>query len=124
MMLKIVSTNDLMLEDLMKKYQDIALWHYEAIINWWRCEEWRYTCWSSLVCLLNLGAQYDCTTKNILTYSLNMDEFYRVSQCKSAKDMLDVFEVTYMKELMMWKELGNMHWYKSMRCSRCNKVNP
>jgi len=32
-------------------------------------------------------AQYDCNAKNILTSSLNMDEFFRVSQCKSAKEM-------------------------------------
>jgi len=32
-------------------------------------------------------AQYDCTTKNILISSLNMNEFFRVSQCKSEKDM-------------------------------------
>ena len=38
---------------------------------------------------------YDCTRKNILTSSLNMDEFCRASQCKSAKDMWDVLEVTH-----------------------------
>jgi len=32
-------------------------------------------------------AQYDYNAKNILTSSLNMDEFFRVSQCKSAKEM-------------------------------------
>jgi len=32
-------------------------------------------------------AQYNCNTKNILTSSLNMDEFFRVSQCKRAKEM-------------------------------------
>jgi len=31
---------------------------------------------------------------NILTSSLNMDEFFRVSQCKSAKDIQGVLEVT------------------------------
>jgi len=40
-------------------------------------------------------ALYDGTTKNILTSSLNMDELFRVSQCKSVKDMLDVLEVTH-----------------------------
>ena len=39
-------------------------------------------------------AQYDCTTKSILTSSLNMNEFFRFSQCKSAKEMLDAYEVT------------------------------
>jgi len=40
-------------------------------------------------------AQYDCNAKNILASSLNMDEFFRVSQCKSAKKMWDVLEVTH-----------------------------
>jgi len=35
-------------------------------------------------------AQYDCNAKNIITSSLSMDEFFRVSQCKSAKEMWDV----------------------------------
>jgi len=36
------------------------------------------------------GSQYDCNAKNILSSSLNMDEFFRVSQCKSAKEMWEV----------------------------------
>jgi len=39
-------------------------------------------------------AQYDCNAKNITTSSLSMDEFFRVSQCKNAKEMWDVLEVT------------------------------
>ena len=40
-------------------------------------------------------AQYDCNANNILTSSLNMDEFFRVSQCKIAKEMWKVLEVTH-----------------------------
>jgi len=40
-------------------------------------------------------AQYDSTTNNILMYSLNMDDVFRVSQCKSANDMCDVIEVIH-----------------------------
>ena len=40
-------------------------------------------------------AQYDCNPKNILTSSLNMDEFFHVSQCKGAKEMWKVLEVTH-----------------------------
>jgi len=40
-------------------------------------------------------AQYDCNAKNIITSSLSMDEFFRVSQCKNAKEMWDVLEVTH-----------------------------
>jgi len=39
--------------------------------------------------------QYDCNAKNILTSSLNMDEFFRVSQCKSAKKIWEILEVTH-----------------------------
>jgi len=31
--------------------------------------------------------QYDCISKNIITSALNSDEFLRVSQCASAKEM-------------------------------------
>jgi len=40
-------------------------------------------------------AQYDCIAKNIITSALNMDEFFRVSQCNSAKEMWDTLEVTH-----------------------------
>jgi len=40
-------------------------------------------------------AQYDCNAKNIITSSLSIDEFFRVSQCKNAKEMWDVLEVTH-----------------------------
>jgi len=38
--------------------------------------------------------QYDCMTKNIITSTLNLDEFFKVSQCTSAKEMWDILEVT------------------------------
>jgi len=40
-------------------------------------------------------AQYYCNAKNIITSSLSMDEFFRVSKCKNAKEMWDVLEVTH-----------------------------
>ena len=40
-------------------------------------------------------AQYDSLAKNIITSALNMDEFFRVSQCNSAKEMWEVPEVTH-----------------------------
>ena len=40
-------------------------------------------------------SQYDCNAKNILTSFINMDEFFRVSQCNSAKEMWEVLEVTH-----------------------------
>jgi len=40
-------------------------------------------------------AQYDSLAKNIITSGLNMDEFFRVSQCSSAKEMWEVLEVTH-----------------------------
>jgi len=44
--------------------------------------------------LENKKMQYDCIAKNIITSALNLDEFFRVSQCSSAKEMWDIFEVT------------------------------
>jgi len=43
----------------------------------------------------NKRIQYDCVAKNIINLALNMDEFFRVSQCSSAKEMWDILEVTY-----------------------------
>ena len=40
-------------------------------------------------------AQFDCMAKNIITSALNIDEFFRVSQCFSAKEMWDILEVTH-----------------------------
>ncbi|XP_068498204.1 MAR-binding filament-like protein 1 [Phaseolus vulgaris] len=40
-------------------------------------------------------AQYDSLAKNVITSALNMDEFFRVSQCNSVKEMWEVLEVTH-----------------------------
>ena len=40
-------------------------------------------------------AKFDCIAKNIITIALNSDEFFRISQCSSAKEMWDTLEVTY-----------------------------
>nr|KYP34086.1 Copia protein [Cajanus cajan] len=40
-------------------------------------------------------AQYDYRTKNIITSALSIDEFFRISQCKSAKEMWDALQVTH-----------------------------
>jgi len=40
-------------------------------------------------------AQYDSIVKNIITSSLNLDEFFRISQCAYAKEMCDTLEVTH-----------------------------
>jgi len=32
-------------------------------------------------------AQYDCIAKNIITFALNSDKFFRDSQCASSKEM-------------------------------------
>jgi len=36
-----------------------------------------------------------CIAKNIITFTLNLDECFRVSQCSSAKEMWDILEVTH-----------------------------
>jgi len=43
----------------------------------------------------NKCVQYDCVANNIITSALNLDEFFRVSQCSFAKEMLDILEVTH-----------------------------
>ena len=45
--------------------------------------------------LTDLEMQYDCVAKNIITSALNLDEFFRVSQCSSAKEIWDILEVTH-----------------------------
>jgi len=40
-------------------------------------------------------AQLYCMAKNITTSALNLDEFFRVSQCSSTKEMWDILEVTH-----------------------------
>ena len=39
--------------------------------------------------------QYNLKAKNIITSALGMAEYFRVSNCKSAKDMWDTLQVTY-----------------------------
>jgi len=43
----------------------------------------------------NKQVQYNCVAKNIITFALNLDEFFRVSQCSSAKEIWDILEVTH-----------------------------
>jgi len=51
--------------------------------------------WSEWSAEESKRAQFDCIAKNIVTSALNVDEFFRVSQCSSAKEMWDVLEVTH-----------------------------
>ena len=50
--------------------------------------------------------QYNLKAKNIITSALGMDEYFRVSNCKSAKDMWDTLQVTHEREQLMSKDLG------------------
>jgi len=40
-------------------------------------------------------AKFDCIAKNIITSAVNSNEFFRISQCESAKEMLDTLEVIH-----------------------------
>jgi len=40
-------------------------------------------------------AQLDYMTKNIITSTLNLDEFFKVSQFSSAKEIWDILKVTH-----------------------------
>jgi len=52
-------------------------------------------CFDELTDIENKKIQYDCVANNIITSALNLDEFFRVSQCSSAKEMWDILEVTH-----------------------------
>nr|KYP31311.1 hypothetical protein KK1_048463 [Cajanus cajan] len=45
-------------------------------------------------------AQYDYRAKNIITSALSIDEFFRIFQCKSAKEMWTLYKLL-MKEQVM-----------------------
>jgi len=51
--------------------------------------------WSEWSAEESRRAQFDCITKNIVTSALNVDEFFRVSQCSLTKEIWDVLEVTH-----------------------------
>ena len=51
--------------------------------------------WSQWTDLESKKTKFDCIAKNIITSALNSYEFFRVSQCKSAKEMWDTLEVTH-----------------------------
>jgi len=39
--------------------------------------------------------KFDWIAKNIITFALSCDKFFRVSQCSSVKEMWEIFEVTH-----------------------------
>jgi len=43
--------------------------------------------WSQWTDAKNKRAKFNCIAKNIITSALNFDEFFRVSQCGSSKEM-------------------------------------
>ena len=51
--------------------------------------------WSQWTDSENKKAKFDCIAKNIITSALNSDDFFRISQCSSAKEMWDTLEVTH-----------------------------
>ena len=51
--------------------------------------------WSQWTDAENEKAKFDCIAKNIITFALNLDEFFRISQCASAKEMWDTLEVIH-----------------------------
>jgi len=51
--------------------------------------------WSQWTDAENKRAKFDWIAKNIITFALNSDEFFRVSQCGYAKEMWDTLEVTH-----------------------------
>jgi len=56
--------------------------------------------WSQWTDAENKNVKFDCIDKNIITFALSSDEFFRISQCSSAKEMWDTLEAP-MKEQMI-----------------------
>ena len=48
--------------------------------------------WSEWTEFESKRAQYDCIAKNIISYALNSNKFFRVSKCVFAKEMWDILE--------------------------------
>jgi len=51
--------------------------------------------WSQWTNAENKKAKFHCITKNIITFALNSDKFFRISQCASAKEMWDTLKVNH-----------------------------
>ena len=74
--------------------------------------------------------QYNLKAKNIITSALGMDEYFRVSNCKSAKDMWDTLQVTHegttdvkrsrINTLTHEYELFRMNYLESFRNTKWN----
>ena len=48
--------------------------------------------WTNEECKM---AKLDCTAQNIIAYALDTNEFFRVSKCKTAKEMWDTLKATH-----------------------------
>jgi len=57
------------------------------------------TPWSQWVEHESKKVQYDCIANNIITSALSSDEFFRVSQCESTKEMWDTLEVIHEEQV-------------------------
>ena len=51
--------------------------------------------WSEWTGTDSKKTKFDWIAKNIITSTLSSNEFFRVSQCNSAKEMWDILEVTH-----------------------------
>jgi len=51
--------------------------------------------WSQLTNEESEKAKFDCIAKNIITSTLDFKEFFRISECESAKEMWDTLKATH-----------------------------
>ncbi|XP_047149798.1 uncharacterized protein LOC124821898 [Vigna umbellata] len=65
----------------------------------------------------NRRAQYDVKARNLIASTLTMDEFFRISQCKTTKEMWDVLKVTQegIKEVKRARKNSLIHEYELFR---------
>jgi len=81
-------------------------------------------CFDELTDLEKKKMQYDCVAKNIITSALNLDEFFRVSQCSSAREMWDILEVTHEGTTDVKRAHKHALIQEYMSCSECNRERP
>ena len=80
--------------------------------------------WSQWIDAENKNAKFDCIAKNIITSALNSDEFFRISQCSSAKEMWDTLEVTHegTNNVRRARKHTLIQEYRCLECSKENQL--
>jgi len=60
-------------------------------------------------------AKFDCIAKNIITFALDSKEFFRISECESAKEICDTLKATHESTTEMKKAKEKKSSYKEKK---------